>query len=77
MKRCVWDELPGYTSSSAKQLQFCCQVCKSSMTTKFSSDGKLAQKSIKPSEVNKDVAVLDLSEPHQHSTTTSAAFRKC
>lgn len=22
MKKCVWDELPGYTSSSAKQLQF-------------------------------------------------------
>lgn len=53
MKRCGWDELPGYTSSSAKQLQFCCQDCKSSVITKFPSGGKLAQKSIKPSEVSK------------------------
>lgn len=77
MKRCVWDELPGYISSSAKQLQFCCQVCKSCMITEFLSGGKWAQKCIKPSEVNKDVEVLDLSEPHQDSTTTSAAFHKC
>lgn len=39
------------------------------MITEFPSGGKLAQKSIMPSEVNKDMEVPDL---HQDSTTTSA-----
>lgn len=43
------------------------------MSTEFPSGGKLAQKSIKPSEVNKDVEVLDLREGHQDSITTSVA----
>lgn len=77
MKRCMLDELPGYSSSSAKQLPFWCQVCKPSMSTEFPSGGKLAQKSMKPSEVNKDAEVLDLSEAHQDSITTSVASHRC
>lgn len=77
MKRCVWDELPGYSPSSEKQIPFCRQVCKSSMSTEFPSGGKSAQKSNKPSELNKDVEVPDLSDAHQDSTTISAASHRC